>query len=127
LEAGAAALRSDGSDGKVANAMTASEFEASNGPRGAAAGVGRAAPDVMMVNSDADVWSDKSSTADLALQWVTGHESLHTVGLHDQVGTNNQIAYRYGVLQSQRDAYEELRGTARAMENPDNVMTLVYP
>jgi RHS repeat-associated protein len=121
LRQGAAALRSDGSDGKVANAVDSKTYESMGGSKDGAAFVKDKGP-VMTVNVDNKAaWNSGNRMS----EWVVGHESLHTAGLDDQVGPNGQKAYRFGEP-PQRDAFWAIRGTPTAVINPDSIMYLVY-
>jgi hypothetical protein len=122
LRSGAASLRSDGSDGKIANALDTKTYVGMGGTEGGAARV----PDkgnVMLVNiGNADAWKAGNTMS----QWAVGHESLHTAGLDDQRGSNNAFAYKFG-FPPQRDAFRAIGGTDKANINPDSIMNLVYP
>lgn len=117
LRAGAAALRSNGSDGKLANAVDAPTYQNMGGSRNGAAFVKGNGP-IMTVNL-----GNSDGMADLAR--VVGHESLHTAGLHDIEGSNGKDAYKRGEPPN-RDSYRELMGTDKALSNPDHIMDLVY-
>jgi RHS repeat-associated protein len=121
LRAGAAALRSDGSDGRMANAVDQATYENMRGSRDGAAFVRNNGP-IMTVNRDnAAAWNSGGQMT----RWVVGHESLHTAGLRDQIGPNGERAYKYG-LDPQRDAYRSIRGTPLEHINPDSLMDMVY-
>jgi hypothetical protein len=121
LREGAAALRSDGSDGKMANMLDGAAYEAAGGTPGGAAAVPRSDRDTMLVNRDN---VDGFFGLKLA-KWIVGHESLHTAGLDDQFGSNGKAAYKYG-NPAQKEAFRELRGTPKALINPDHIMDVVY-
>lgn len=122
LRAGAEALRSDGSDGKIANQVDAATYKSMGGSETGAAFVKGNGP-VMTVNKDnADAWNSGSRMA----QWAVGHESLHTAGLHDRPRTNDAPkANKYGEPPN-REAYREMKGTWEALINPDHLMDMVY-
>ena len=122
LRAGASALRSDGSDGRMANAVNRATYVKMGGsPTGAAMVAGNGP--IMTVNlGNAAAWAGSS-----ALQWVVGHESLHTGGLNDQVGPNGRLAYKHSGDPAERKAFDALSGTPTAAINPDHVMEGVYP
>lgn len=123
LRAGAAALRSDGSDGKVANAMGGTAYVAAGGTPGGAAAVNPNNRDVMLVNSGHSVWSAKSNDTQRA--WIVGHESLHTAGMGH--GYSNGITAYYMGNSAQIDAFHAITGTSEASNNPDHLMKLVFP
>jgi hypothetical protein len=99
LRSGAAALRSDGSDGKMANAVDSKTYSSMGGSvNGAAFTKG----DVMTVNTgNAAAWTSGNTMS----QWVVGHESLHTAGLSDQTGSNGTKAG--GIREFVGEAYQE--------------------
>ncbi len=117
LRSGAGALRSDGSDGKIANAVDSSTYQNMGGSANGAAFVRGNGP-IMVVNT-----GNSAGMSDLSR--VVGHESLHTAGLHDIEGSNGKDAYKHG-LPANRDSYQELMGTDKALDNPDHLMDLVY-
>jgi RHS repeat-associated protein len=120
LSAGAAVLRSDGSDGRKANAVNSATYQSMGGTANGAAFVNNNGP-VVTVNIDHAVWESGGMMA----QWAIGHESLHTAGLSDQKGSNKSKAYKYGT-DSSRAAFQELKGTPLALVNPDHLMDMVY-
>ncbi len=120
LAAGAETLRSDGSDGRIANAVDAKTYESLGGSRAGAAFVKGNGPEVT-INIEHENWSSSGMQAQRSL----GHESLHTVGLSDQRGSNGFIAYQFG-FPGNRAAFEELKGTPLALVNPDHLMDLVF-
>jgi len=121
LRNGASALRSDGSDGKIANAVDGATYQSMGGSAGGAAMVIGNAP-VVTVNIDNDAaWSSGGSAAQRAI----GHESLHTAGLNDKRAPNGVRAYQYGTP-AQREAYQTMKGTRDALINPDHIMNSVY-
>lgn len=121
LRAGAAALRSDGSDGRMANAVDQATYESMGGSANGAAFVRNNGP-IMTVNRDnAAAWNSGNQMT----RWVVGHESLHTAGLHDQRGPNNERAYKFGT-DPQQDAFRAIRGTPLEHINPDSLMDMVY-
>lgn len=108
LREGAAALRSDGSDGKMANQVDSATYQKMGGTENGAAFVRGNGP-IMTVNKDnAAAWS----VGGMMPKWVVGHESLHTSGLNDQVGSNGKTAYKFG-NDAQKEAFKELFGTPR--------------
>ncbi len=123
LRSGASALRSDGSDGKIANAVDSKTYKEMGGSATGAAFVNGAGGKVMTVNiNNKDAWGGDSSTT----RWVLGHESLHTAGMSDQLGSNGKKAYKFAD-EINRDAYDSITGTPKAKQNPDHVMGIVYP
>ena len=121
LNSGASALRSNGSDGKIANAVNSATYQSMGGSATGAAFVKGNGP-VMTVNVDNKAaWNSGSRMSGHA----AGHESLHTAGLNDQRGSNGAPAYKYGNEQ-QREAFEELKGTPTGDINPDHLMDEVY-
>ena len=78
---------------------------------------------VMTVNlGNSAAWEGSAS-----LQWVVGHESLHTAGLDDQRGPNGALAYRHSGSQRELNAFNALNGTPAAAINPDHLMDGVFP
>jgi hypothetical protein len=121
LNAGAAALRSNGSDGKIASAVSSDTYQSMGGSATGAAFVKGNGP-VMTVNIDnKDAWGSGGRMAGHSV----GHESLHTAGLKDQRGSKGAFAYKYGNEQ-QREAFRELKGTPTGDVNPDHLMDEVY-
>jgi RHS repeat-associated protein len=121
LRSGASALRSDGSDGKVANAVDLATYQSMGGSPNGAAFVANLGP-VMTVNiGNANAWSSGGAM----IRWSVGHESLHTAGLQDQFGPNGAKAYKFGT-DPQRDAFQSIRGSDTANRNPDSIMDMVY-
>ena len=121
LRGGAAALRSDGSDSKMASVVDQATYTAMGGTEG---GVARAqvGGSQMWLNRDrSEIWRGNSEMA----RWTVGHESLHTFGLRDQRGSNGQKAYRWG-WPTERTAYDKMRNTPQALINPDHLMDEVY-
>ncbi len=121
LRGGAAALRSDGSDGKMANVLSQSDFTAKGFSNAAVAAAEIGGKTMWLNRGRSEVWSGSSMMA----KWVAGHESLHTAGLHDQRGFNGQTAYRWGA-DPQKEAYEKMKGTPQALINPDHLMDEVF-
>jgi hypothetical protein len=120
LSAGAAALKSNGSDGKVANGYSKEEYAKLPGSTANGAASAPVGGNVMNVNLGAKLWTTNQSVQ-TQQQWVAGHESLHTAGLHHQY-FNNEPGYKFGSPE-QQEAFDNLEGTT----NPDNLMQLVYP
>ncbi len=120
LSAGAAALKSNGSDGKIANGYSKEGY--AQLPKSTANGAASApvGGNVMNVNLGAKIWTTNKDVQ-TQRQWVVGHESLHTAGLHHQY-FNNQLGYKFG-SPAEKEAFDALEGTT----NPDNLMQLVYP
>jgi RHS repeat-associated protein len=100
LRGGAAALRSDGSDGKMANVVSQSAYTAMGGSAGGVARADVGGNSMWLNRGRIDSWGGNTKMG----RWGVGHESLHTYGLHDQKGFNNQTAYRWG-FPDQRNAY----------------------
>lgn len=122
LRDGASALRSDGSDGKIANAVDSLTYQSSGGTESGAAFVAKNDRNTMVINKDnSAAWASGSRMS----QWAVGHESLHTAGLNDQLGSNGRVAYKFG-NSFQMEAFRELSGTPKALINPDHIMDLVY-
>lgn len=122
LNAGASALRSDGKDGKVANAVSKEVYASMPGhTEGGAASVKDNGP-VMTVNiGNTKAWGRHAGESS---ERAVGHESLHTAGLHDQK-LNGIPAYWDGPKVS-RDAFDQMKGTPQADINPDHIMDEVY-
>jgi RHS repeat-associated protein len=119
LRGGAAALRSDGSDGKVANAVDSKTYIALGG---SAAGAAFAKGSVMTVNTgNDDAWKSGNTMS----QWVVGHESLHTGARLPDLLFNNTKAYAFG-SPDQRRAFD-LANSVQDYGRPDSLMGLVYP
>lgn len=112
LEAGAAALNDDGSNGYFANAVSTSDI---NGSFGNATVGGK----TMNVATDHSAFGNNQQT-----QWMTGHESLHNVGLTHPKYMGN-IPYRFGSF-GQKMSFKNLP-KGRRYKNPDHVMSRVYP
>lgn len=123
LNAGASALRSNGADGKVANAVTKEVYASMPGhSEGGAASVAGNGP-VMTVNiGNTSAWGRNAGESS---ERAAGHESLHTAGLNDQVGANGARAYFDG-RPEQVKAFEDMKGTPQADINPDHLMDEVY-
>jgi RHS repeat-associated protein len=119
LREGAQALKSDGSDGKMANAVDAATYQSMGGSADGVAFVKGNGP-IMTFNKGNSAGAGK-------LRWVVGHESLHTAGLNDQRfgGPNGPIGYKFG-SDVQKKAFQDMRGTSQAEINPDHLMDLVY-
>lgn len=123
LKAGAASLRSDGSDGKFAYAESGENYAACYPvSAGGAAFVPQSNKNIMIINLSSEAWGSSS-----ILRWAVGHESLHSTGadLLDQRGSNGERAYKYGT-KDQKASFRELRDTDKGAINPDNLMDLVY-
>ncbi|RYY02166.1 MAG: hypothetical protein EOO53_14115 [Gammaproteobacteria bacterium] len=120
LSAGAKALRSDGSDGKVANALSKGDYSKLPNATAAGAALADVGGSVINVNITAEVWTTKINNHEQQ-EWAVGHESLHTAGLrHLYIGTD--AGYKFGTP-AQQDAFDALEGTL----NPDNLMQRAYP
>lgn len=122
LRDGAAALRSDGSDGKVANRVDAQTYQAMGGSKDGAAFVQGNGPIMTVNGGNAAAWTSGTSMS----QWMVGHESLHTAGLNDQKGPSGALAYKFGYPVN-TEAFRAISGTDKANINPDSIMNLVYP
>jgi RHS repeat-associated protein len=121
LRGGAAALTSDGSDGKIASVLSGTDYVRQGGT---AKGVALAeiGGSKMWLNRDrSDGWTGDSMMS----RWAVGHESLHTFGLVHQKGSNGRVAYRWGYPEEQ-EVYRRMRGTPQALINPDHLMDEVY-
>jgi RHS repeat-associated protein len=110
LEAGARALNDNGKLGYVAN-------QGKVGGDFARADVGGK---TMTVNASHAAFARPQRAA-----FMAGHESLHNAGLRDQLWAGN-TAYRFTDDFGQQRAYKNLPGDQR-WENPDHVMSIVYP
>ncbi len=117
LREGAKALRSDGSDGKLAYAGSSSAMTWTRGSN-VVAFVNGAGGNIMVVNLGHDVF--KAGGKDLAKE-VT-HESLHTAGLSDW--TRGQRAYCCAG-QEYLDHYNTLTPDEK-VNNPDYLKLLVW-
>ena len=122
LRDGASALRSDGSDGKLANRVDAKTYQSMGGSENGAAFVKGNGPIMTVNGGNAAAWTTGASMS----QWVVGHESLHTAGLNDQRGPNGALAYKFG-FPVNVEAFRAISGTDKANINPDSIMNLVYP
>ncbi|MBC6907540.1 RHS repeat-associated core domain-containing protein, partial [Saccharophagus sp. K07] len=116
LRGGAAALRSDGSDGKVANAVSADNW---SGNKDTAAYVNGAGGNTVTVNLGHDAFK----VGGTAFKRVLTHESLHTAGLSDW--TRGKRAYCCSGEKSFLDHYNSL-SPAEKVNNPDYLMNLVW-
>lgn len=123
LRAGAQVLRSDGSDGFMAYSVDQSNYVSLGGDPDGAAGAYTCEFD-MVVNRDHPSLSPQQPGYDY--ERILGHESLHSIGLRDERGSNLARAYRRG-RPEQRAAYREISRTWKALVNPDHIMALVYP
>jgi RHS repeat-associated protein len=121
LRDGAAALRSDGTDGKLANVLSQSDFMAQGFTNDAAASAEVGGTTMSLNRGRSEVWTQNSMTT----KWIIGHESLHTAGLRDQRGFNNQTAYYWG-FEPQKEAFQKMKGTPEALINPDHLMDEVF-
>lgn len=116
LRGGAAALRSDGSDGKMANAVSASDWTMGKDVAGYVNGAGG---NIMTINlGHADVMAGGAP-----LGRVLTHESLHTAGLSDWV--RGQKAYCCSGVQEHLKQYNSLSPEER-VRNPDYLMKKVW-
>jgi RHS repeat-associated protein len=120
LMGGALKLESDGSDGNVASYVEGSDWKGS-GNAAARAPIGG---NVMFVNGGHEVW--KSGGGGPVVQFVVGHESLHSDGRRHAIGPNGQISYRYG-SPAQQQAYADVTGTESGNRDPDHLMSEAYP
>jgi hypothetical protein len=114
LDAGAAALNDDGSNGYFANAVSVDDI---GGARANAVLGGQT------VNIATD---DKSFGNNYHTRWMAGHEALHNVGL-DHPEYMGHIPYRHGTKHQNR-SYKNLGKHAphKRYKNPDHVMSQVY-
>jgi RHS repeat-associated core domain len=112
LDAGAAALNDDGSDGYVADAVSTNDIGRNFG---SAVSGGK----TIKVATDHTAFGNNQMT-----QWMAGHESLHSAGLsHPKY--MGFVPYRFGNF-GQRMSFKRLpRGKRHT--NPDHVMSRVYP
>ncbi len=124
LRAGAGALRSNGSDGKMAHALSKDAYQAAGGSSNGAARVDPANRDTMQVNAGNPVWSTKANNTP-QLQWIVGHESLHTAGMGHALVDGVKAYYMGDDLE--QDAFDSVTGTPDAHRNPDHLMKQVYP
>ncbi|MBP6014640.1 MAG: RHS repeat-associated core domain-containing protein [Alphaproteobacteria bacterium] len=128
LDKGAGMLENDGSDGVTkANAEDGATW-AANGNSPAEAASAAVGGTTITINTGHKVWTSGDTPL---LQWIVGHESLHSAGLHDQRwrvenGGNGRLAYRNGD-KSERRAFRGISGTPQAEQNPDHLMERVYP
>jgi RHS repeat-associated protein len=124
LTSGAAALRSDGSDGKMANLVSQAAYTAAGGTANGAAAVPSGDTNKMLVNVDNKA-GFLSGTG--IAKWIVGHESLHTAGIAGHaLGSNNKPSYKWGE-KPQRKAFREVTGTPAAATDPDHIIEQVYP
>ncbi len=121
LRGGVAALRSDGSDGKMANVVSQAEYTKMGGSEGGVARAQVGGNQMWLNRGRSEVWTGGSMMG----RWVVGHESLHTFGLRDEMGMNGQRAYRWG-FPAQQESYDRMRNTPQALINPDHLMDEVY-
>jgi hypothetical protein len=112
LDAGAAALNDDGSGGFTANAVSTSDL---NGNFGS----GEIGGKNISVATDHAAFGNNQET-----QWMAGHESLHNAGLKHPAYMSF-VPYRFGSF-GQRQSFKKLPANRRA-QNPDHVISTVYP
>jgi hypothetical protein len=121
LREGAKALNSNGSDGRVANAVSSADYQAAGGTKNGAA---FAKGDQMTVNKgNSNAWGGHD---DVTVKWVLGHESLHTGAHLSDEGFNNVKSYAFGEPEERR-MFQLMRGTLDGSYKPDNLMDLVLP
>jgi RHS repeat-associated protein len=112
------ALRDDGRNGHIANAMSSKEIMANfRGTDRDTMAVGVLSGTKIYVNLEHRSFGKAS-----ALSWAAGHESAHNVGLKHGM-LNGVTAYKYGKEQ-ERETYRMLPSVApdEAIHNPDNFM-----
>ena len=124
LRGGAEAMRSDGSDGKMASMVDSAAYVAAGGTELGAAGVMPSDTNKMLVNRG-NAAGFLSSTG--MAKWIVGHESLHTAGVAGHaIGPNGKPSYKWGT-DPQRDAFKNVTGTPAAIMDPDHIVEQVYP
>ncbi len=125
LSNGAAALRSDGTDLRVANMASAAGYLSipNANANGVAAVVGNGG--VLTANGGHPYWTNPNAQLPVGLDYVTAHEFLHTAGLHD-FRAGSDVAVRFGTS-SQRQAYDRISGTDTARDSVEHVLSLAYP
>lgn len=111
LEAGAKALNDNGKLGYVA-----SQGKVGSGDFAKADVGGK----TMRVDASDSAFGNNRNTS-----FMAGHESLHNAGLVDQTWAG-WTAYRSSGDPWERKAYEKLSAEERS-ENPDHIMSIVYP
>ena len=121
LRGGAAALLSDGTDGKMANVVDVAAYMALGGSERGPARAEIGGSQMWLNRGRIDAWGENSDNS----RWIVGHESLHTYGLHDQIGYNGQIAYRWASPEHKK-AYDRMHTTPQSIINPDHLMDEVY-
>jgi len=120
LRAGASFLKSDGSDGAKANMVAASDWR---GNPDAAARVDRIGGNQIYLNGGHNAWGPGST--DGRVNFIVGHESLHSAGYRHALGPGNIPSYRYGDSMQQQ-VYRSITGTPAANGDPDHLMSEVY-
>lgn len=119
LREGAKALKSDGSDGYMANAVDQKEYE-KRGSKDGAAYVAKNSS-TMVVNLDNKAaWAAGNTMA----KHVIGHESLHSAGLNDYK-EGKVRAYKFGE-KADRDLFKKIADQPESHLNPDHIMDEVY-
>jgi RHS repeat-associated protein len=116
LRDGAAALRSDGSDGKIANAVSADDWTRDKNVAAYVNGVGG---NIVTVN----LGHDAVRTGGASFGRVLTHESLHTAGLSDWV--RGERAYCCSGVQEHLKQYRSLTPEEQ-VRNPDYLMNMVW-
>jgi len=116
LRKGADALNSDGSDGKIANAVSASDWNRDENVAGFVNGAGG---NVMTINLGHDAFK----VGGTAFKRVLTHESLHTGGLSDW--TNGARAYCCSGVDEYLQNYKSLTPEEQ-VNNPDYLMEMVW-
>lgn len=110
-------LRSNGSDGSVANAVTATAYQQMGGTAHGAAFVRGNGP-VVPINIDHEIWEvNGASSARDRSRIPTQRRPFGSKG------PNGAIAYQHGAKPS-REAFQRLRGTPLALINPDHLEQL---
>nr|WP_136252604.1 hypothetical protein [Ningiella ruwaisensis] len=113
LDAGAAALNDDGSDGYTAHAVTNFDNPLKYGEATGSKTITIATEHPDFTNSDTS-----------RLRWNAGHESLHNAGM-SHPKWRGFVPYRYGIF-GQRKSFEDLPQDRRS-SNPDHLLKRVYP
>lgn len=116
LDQGASYLESDGSDGAYIHAVDNELYQTIGSTLGAARVPLKGKH--VIINLDNNTWDTSNKLAQRSI----GHESLHSVGLSDQIGSNGFRAYKYSSKKEHRDSFKELKGTPLADINPDHII-----
>nr|WP_136252602.1 RHS repeat-associated core domain-containing protein [Ningiella ruwaisensis] len=114
LDAGAAALNDDGSDGHWANAGNTKDTG------GYFARMDKVGGKILTMDVTNNQFGGER------MPFAVGHESLHSAGLDDQTDITGKFkAYRYGTNSMNRTAFYGLPHSKKIM-NPDHHMCMVY-